>query len=199
MTPLLLGDQLQPHTAADTAATGYPDLRRHDLAAFLADWDHMHKQALQQVAHRMHPTAQIPPHAVIGNDVIIGPGVRGWEFTTIRAGSVLAADAQIGFNCEVTRSYVGAGAVLGHRIGINHTLVGARAHLSANVTVAAISMWSPDMQTPERKVILRGPHGLYRCGTPQFERSSATTVRPERPSASAPAAPSAAAAASPAA
>ncbi|GGX39851.1 DapH/DapD/GlmU-related protein [Streptomyces chryseus] len=168
MTPLLLGDYLQPPTDADLTTTGYPDLSTMDLADFLTRWDDIHRNALDRLAHRIHPTAQIHPTALIGDDVIIGPGARVWEFSTVRAGSVLSAGVQIGFNSEVTRCFLGPDAVLGHRIGINRTLIGARAHLSANVTVAAISMWSPDMRTPSRNIILRGPQGLYRCGTPQF-------------------------------
>jgi NDP-sugar pyrophosphorylase family protein len=62
--------------------------------------------------------------------VIIGPHARVWEFSTVRAGSVLCAGVSVGFNCEVTRSFLSERAILGHRIGINRTLVGADAHNS---------------------------------------------------------------------
>ncbi|WP_353962701.1 transposase family protein [Streptomyces sp. NBC_00249] len=55
-------------------------------------------------------------------------------------------------------------AVLGHRISVNRTILGARAHLSAGVTVAAINM-TTDMRNPDREVIIRTMTGLYRCGT----------------------------------
>ncbi|WP_234436147.1 hypothetical protein [Streptomyces sp. NRRL S-813] len=100
--------------------------------------------------------------------MITGPRVRVWEFSTVRAGSVLCSDVSVGFNCEVTRSFLGERAVLGHRSGVNRTLVGADAHLSADLPVEAISMWSPHMRNPEREIILRTPGGLYRCGTPEF-------------------------------
>ncbi|MEU1016875.1 MULTISPECIES: transferase [unclassified Streptomyces] len=168
MPTVRLGDYLTAPTDGDLVGTPYEQLEQAELTAFLADWDSWHGQALAHVPQRIHPTAQIHPTALIGDEVIIGPHVRVWEFSTVRAGSVLCAGASVGFNCEVTKAFVGERAVLGHRIGLNRTLVGADAHLSANLTVAAISMWSPDLRKPEREVVLRTPDGLYRCGTPQF-------------------------------
>ncbi|WP_306192033.1 transferase [Streptomyces sp. MK5] len=168
MPTIRLGDYLTAPTSGMLDGTPYQHLEKTELADFLSLWEDWHHQALVRLPHRIHPTAQIHPTAIIGDDVIIGPRVRVWEFSTVRAGSVLCSDVSIGFNCEVTRSFLGERTVLGHRIGINHTLVGADAHLSANLTVAAISMWSPHMSNPEREIILRTPDGLYRCGTPQF-------------------------------
>ncbi|MGW1765540.1 transferase [Streptomyces sp. NPDC002073] len=116
---------------------------------------------------RTHPSAFIHPTAIIGDDGIVGPDVKVHELTTVRKGSALCAGAQIGFNCEVTATLVAEGAVLGHRIGVNHTILGARAHLSTNVTVAAINM-TADMRTPDREVIMRTHSGLYRTGTTRF-------------------------------
>ncbi|WP_327375663.1 transferase [Streptomyces sp. NBC_01216] len=168
MPTIKLGDYLTVRADHDLHRTPYSHLAEYELADFLADWDNLHHQALDHVPHRIHPTARIHRTAIIGDDVIIGPRVQVWEFSTVRAGSVLCADVSIGFNCEVTKTFIGHGSVLGHRIGVNRTLVGADAHLSAGVTVAAISMWSPDLRRPERDIILRTPEGLYRCGTPQF-------------------------------
>ncbi|MFC5802013.1 transferase [Streptomyces formicae] len=168
MPTIRLGDYLTVPTSGLLDGTPYEHLEKAELSDFLTLWVDWHCQALSRLPHRIHPTAQIHPTAIIGDDVIIGPRARVWEFSTIRAGSVLCADVSVGFNCEVTRSFLGERAVLGHRIGINRTLVGADAHLSANLTVAAISMWSPHMNNPEREIILRAPDGLYRCGTPRF-------------------------------
>lgn len=99
--------------------------------------------------------------------MIVGPDVQVHEFTTVRKGSILCAGAHVGFNCEVTAAFVAEDAVLGHRIGVNRTIIGARAHLSANVTVAAVNM-TTDMRTPDREVVIRTGLGLYRCGTTQF-------------------------------
>ncbi|MFF3764231.1 transferase [Streptomyces sp. NPDC001922] len=168
MPTICLGDYLTAPASGMLDGTPYEHLDKSELADFLAYWEDWHRQALARLAHRIHPTAVIHPTAIIGDDVVIGPRVRVWEFSTVRAGSVLCADVSVGFNCEVTRSFLGERAILGHRVGINRTLVGADAHLSANLTVAAISMWSPHMSNPEREIILRTPDCLYRCGTPQF-------------------------------
>ncbi|MEV5517227.1 hypothetical protein AB0L50_30685 [Streptomyces flaveolus] len=100
-------------------------------------------------------------------DVIISADVRVWEFTTVRGHTFLSPGVRVGFNCEVTNTYLGAGTVLGHRIGLNRTLVGDHAHLSADVMAAAIHL-TTDMTRPNRDTILRLPDGLYRCRTPRF-------------------------------
>ncbi|MFS0694067.1 transferase [Streptomyces nitrosporeus] len=168
MPTVLLGDYLTAPDDGMLDGTPYRQMTETGLAGFLAHWEEWHQQALTLLTHRVHPTARIHPSAIIGDDVIIGPHVRVWEFSTVRAGSVLCSGVSVGFNCEVTRSFLCERAVLGHRIGINHTLVGAGAHLSANLTVAAISMWNPLMSAPEKEITLRVPEGLYRCGTPRF-------------------------------
>ncbi|MGY0061673.1 transferase [Streptomyces sp. LZ34] len=168
MPTIRLGDYLTAPTDGMLDGTPYEHLEETDLADFLAVWEDWHRQALGRLPHRIHPTARIHSTAIIGDDVIVGPHVRVWEFSTVRSGSVLCAGVSVGFNCEVTRSFLSERVILGHRIGINSTLVGADTHLSANLTVAAISMWSPHMSKPDREIILRVPDGLYRCGTPQF-------------------------------
>ncbi|MGW7429928.1 transferase [Streptomyces sp. NPDC054861] len=149
------------------AAPPYDVPAATELAAFLADWDDLHADALHTARPRIHPTAYVHPSAIIGSDVIIGPHAKVWEFSTVRAGSFVGREASVGFNCEVTHSYLSTGAVLGHRIGLNRAIVGADVHLSANVTAAAIHL-TTDMRKPDREVILRVPSGLYRCGTSRF-------------------------------
>jgi UDP-3-O-[3-hydroxymyristoyl] glucosamine N-acyltransferase len=61
----------------------------------------------------LRAAARIHPTAIIGDDVIIGPEARVWEFTTVRGHTLIGAGASIGFNCEVTNAYVGVGSVLG--------------------------------------------------------------------------------------
>lgn len=168
MTTIRLGDHITAPIEGPLADTPYGELEAAELGDFLAVWDAWHRAALTRLPHRIHPSAFIHPTANIGDDVIIGPQARVWEFCSVRAGSVLCAGASIGFNCEVTKTFIGERAILGHRIGVNRTIVGADAHLSANLTVAAISMWSEHMRKPEREIIMRGSDGLYRCGTSQF-------------------------------
>ncbi|MCP3817529.1 transferase [Streptomyces sp. A3M-1-3] len=168
MPSLHIGVFISSATQEPLKDTPYGDLENYELADFLTAWSDLHREALATVTQRIHPTAFVHPSAIIGDDVIIGPNVRVHEFSTVRKGSVLCAGASVGFNCEVTKSFVGENTVLGHRIGINHTLVGTDAHLSAGVSVAAISMWSDDLRRPDREIIMRAPGGIYRCGTAQF-------------------------------
>lgn len=168
MPTVRLGDYLTAPARGLLTGTPYEGLEDADLADFLASWDDWHSRALARIPRRIDPTARIHPTALIGDDVIIGPHVTVWEFSTVRAGSVLCAGVSVGFSSEVTKTFLAPGAVLGHRVGINRTLVGTDAHLSANLTVAAISMWSPRMSEPEKEIIVRVPDGLYRCGTTRF-------------------------------
>ncbi|QGV80945.1 transferase [Streptomyces ficellus] len=169
MARIVLGDYVAAPTRGAIATTTYQALETFELADFLAQWPGLQREALVLLGEeqRIHPSAHIHPTSIIGDDVIIGPDVKVHEFTTVRKGSILCAGARVGFNCEVTAAFVGEDAVLGHRIGINRTILGARTHLSADITVAAINM-TTDMRTPDREVIMRTPTGLYRSGTTQF-------------------------------
>ncbi|MFF4668672.1 transferase [Streptomyces sp. NPDC001279] len=169
MDPIILGDYITAPVRGAIATTAYGDLQKFGLADFLAQWRGLQCETLTMLGEeqRIHPSAYIHPTAIVGDDVIIGQDVKVHEFTTVRKGSILCAGSQVGFNCEVTAAFVGEEAVLGHRIGVNRTLIGARAHLSASVTVAAINM-TTDMRKPDREVIIRTDLGLYRCGTTQF-------------------------------
>ncbi len=163
--PLHLRDFVSGPCRGPLRGTPYGELRTYELAPFLAAWPDLHRAALAALPCRIDPTAFIDPTAVIGDDVVIGPNARVHEFTTVRKGSVLCADVVIGFNCEVTRAFIGDGAVLGHRVSVNRSLVGADAHLSANVITPAIHLCR-DMRRPDREVLIRLPGGLYGCGTP---------------------------------
>ncbi|MFF8279919.1 transferase [Streptomyces lateritius] len=168
MVSIHLGDYIRSATRGQVAHTPYGDLAGYELVDFLTLWPDLHAAALVRLGdQRIHPTAKIHPTAIVGDDVIIGAHVKVHEFTTVRNRAVLAAGVSVGFNCEVTHAYVGEGTVLGHRIGLNRTLVGVDAHLSSSVTVAAINLCD-DMTRPDREVIMRAPDGLYRSGTVRF-------------------------------
>lgn len=165
-----IGDYVLPPAASGLDATGYAKIGDVELSDFLTRWDALHDDALQVVPERIHPTAQIHPTAIIGEDVIIGPGVRVHEFSTVRKRSVLAAGVSVGFGCEVTHSFVGENTVLGHQVGVGHSIIGTDAHLSANLVIAAISLWNYDMRVPVEEIALHGPgdEPPYRCTTSQF-------------------------------
>lgn len=167
MNRLALGDYISSPKRGEIAATPYGRLAEWDLAGFLATRPTLHREALASAAHRIHPSATIHPTAQIGDDVLIGEDVVVHEFSSVRKGSVLCAGVRVGFNCEVTGAFLGEDAVLGHRVGVNSAIVGTQAHLSANVTLAAISLCN-DMRRPDREIVVRTPEGLYRCGTPAF-------------------------------
>ncbi|MFF4387641.1 transferase [Streptomyces sp. NPDC001552] len=165
-----IGDYVRSPAASGLDATGYAEFGEFELADFLTCWDALHDDALQVVPARIHPTAQIHPTAIIAEDSIIGPGVRVHEFSTVRKRSVLAAGVSVGFGCEVTHSFVGENTVLGHQVGIGHSLIGTDAHLSANLVIAAISLWNYDMRVPIKEIVLHGPgdEPPYRCTTSRF-------------------------------
>ncbi|MEU8772513.1 transferase [Streptomyces sp. NPDC048606] len=165
-----IGDYVRSPAASGLDATGYAKISEFELSDFLTRWDALHDDALQVVPERIHPTAQIHPTAIIGEDAIIGPGVRVHEFSTVRKRSVLAAGVSVGFGCEVTHSLVGENTVLGHQVGVGHSIIGTDAHLSANLVIAAISLWNHDMRVPVKEIVLHGPgdEPPYRCTTSRF-------------------------------
>lgn len=165
-TVLPLGQYLTSRADPALACTPYAALANYDLAAWLTAWPELHARALTSLTHRIHPSARIHPTAVTGDDV-----------STVRGHTLLAPSVSVGFNCEVTKSYLGTGTVLGHRISLNRTLVGDHTHLSAEVTVQAIHL-TAHMARPDRDTLLRLPTGLYRCRTPASAPSSATVSRP---------------------
>ncbi|MFD9410112.1 transferase [Streptomyces sp. NPDC059989] len=169
-TAIRIGDYVSSPEQADLAHTGYSRLEDYELSAFLGDWKAIHEDALLTLPDRIHPSAVIHPTANIGPDVIVGPGVRVHEFSTVRKGSVLCAGASVGFGCEVTQTFIGEGARLGHSVGVGHSVIGTGAHLSAQVVVAAISLLNADMRHPITEIVLRadGDDEPYRCKAPAF-------------------------------
>ncbi|MFJ6784330.1 transferase [Streptomyces yangpuensis] len=165
-----IGDYALSPAASGLDATGYAKIGEFELSDFLTRWDSIHDDALQVVPERIHPTAQVHPTAIIGEDVIIGPQVRVHEFSTVRKRSILAAGVSVGFGCEVTHSFIGENTVLGHQVGIGHSIVGADAHLSANLVIAAISLWNYDMRVPVKEIVVHGTGAEppYRCAAPRF-------------------------------
>ncbi|MEU6300756.1 transferase [Streptomyces erythrochromogenes] len=165
-----IGDYVRSPAASGLDATGYAKISEFELSDFLTRWDSLHDEALQVMPERIHPTAQIHPTAIIGEDVVIGPSVRVHEFSTVRKGSVLAAGVSVGFGCEVTHSFIGEDTVLGHQVGVGHSIIGTEAHLSANLVIAAISLWNYDMRFPVKEIVLHGAgdEPPYRCAASQF-------------------------------
>lgn len=169
-TAIRIGDYVSTPKEAGLPATAYGKLEGYELSAFLGNWKAIHEDALLVLPDRIHPTAIIHPTANIGPDVIIGPGVRVHEFSTVRKGSVLCAGVSVGFGCEVTQTFIGEGTRLGHSVGVGHSVIGASAHLSAQVVVAAISLLNTDMRHPITEIVLRADNDdePYRCKAAAF-------------------------------
>ncbi len=118
---------------------------------------------------RVHPSAVVSPLANIADDVVIGPGCRVCEYSTVRDRSVLSAGVHVGYGCEVNRSVIAAGTSLGHRVGLGHSVVGRACHLSSSLTVAVCDLWSPDMLHPSRPISITMADGtLVETGKPKW-------------------------------
>ncbi|MFF0061929.1 nucleoside-diphosphate-sugar pyrophosphorylase [Streptomyces sp. NPDC005279] len=183
MPTINLGDYLTTPADHDLRSTSYGHLGTYELADFLAGWDELHHQALAHLPYRIHPTAYVHPNAIIGDDVVIGPHVRVWEFSTIRAGSVLCAGVSIGFNCEVTKSFIGEGSVLGHRIASTAPSSAPTPTCPPTSPSPLSACGAPPCAAPSTTSSSARPRGSIAAAHPNSARSSATVSRPATTSA----------------
>ena len=115
------------------------------------------------------PTAWVSPHAVLGAGVIVGPGCRIHEFATVRGGSILAADVEIGHGCEVARSVIASHTRLTHQVTVCDAVIGQAAHLAAGVVLGSVHLWNEDMSRPDRPILVRTGRATTRlCGRVKF-------------------------------
>ncbi|GAA2569497.1 MULTISPECIES: hypothetical protein [Streptomyces] len=70
MPRIRLGDYLTAPTSGMLDTTPYEQMEETDLAEFLSLWGDWHRRALARLPYRIHPTAQIHPTAIVGDDVI---------------------------------------------------------------------------------------------------------------------------------
>jgi NDP-sugar pyrophosphorylase family protein len=141
--------------------------------ADLSDLEGARRQALsnavRSAGERLHPTAEISPHAVVADDVIVGPNCQIHEFSTVRGGTILGAGVEIGHGCEITRSVVASRARLAHRVVLADAIVGRRTHLAAAVIVGSVHLWNVDMARPDRQIVVQLDSGAsYACGQVKF-------------------------------
>jgi NDP-sugar pyrophosphorylase family protein len=117
----------------------------------------------------VHPTAQVSPHAVLSDDVIVGPGCIIHEFATVRDHSILAAGVEVGHGCEVARCVLASGTRLAHQVVLCDAIVGRGAHLSAAVILGSVHLWNDDMADPDRPISIRlDGQTRYSCRRPKF-------------------------------
>lgn len=110
-------------------------------------------------ASRIDPSAYVSPLANIGEDVVIGPGVRVHEFSTVRSRSVLSAGAHVGYGCEISRSVVGAGTAFAHRATVCCSVIGRDCHFATSLNTVTCLLSNPDMLNPARPVAFALPGG----------------------------------------
>lgn len=109
---------------------------------------------------RIHPSAYVSPLANVHDDVVIGPGARIYEYSTLRGRTVVSADVHIGYGCEISRSVIARGAVLSHRATIGCAVIGQESYFATGLVVAVCTLSNPDMLRPTRPVAFAGPDGL---------------------------------------
>ncbi|MEA2224143.1 MAG: hypothetical protein QOH83_2519 [Solirubrobacteraceae bacterium] len=140
-----------------------------DLRTYLACRTRAVEALLCSDHPRIHPTARISSHAIIGDSVFIGPHCVIHEFATVRDLCVLASHVHVGFGCEVARATVGSGSTITHRTTLADALVGADVHFGAGVLTANTYLFNADMRRPDRLVSIRMPsEDRYDLGVTKF-------------------------------
>ena len=139
------------------------------LRTYLAHRTRLVEELLCSSRERIHPTARISPHAIIGESVFVGPHCVIHEFATVRDMCVLASHVHVGFGCEVARTIVGSGSTITHRTTLADALVGAHVHFGAGVLTANTHLFNDDMRRPDRSVSITMPSGGdYDLGVAKF-------------------------------
>lgn len=108
---------------------------------------------------RIHPSAYVSPLANVAEDVVVGPGAKVHEFSTVRGRTVISADVHIGYGCEISRCAVGQGSVLSHRATIGCAVIGRRAYFAAGLMIAVCVLSNPDMLHPTKTISFALPGG----------------------------------------
>ncbi|MEV4046318.1 hypothetical protein [Streptomyces sp. NPDC049744] len=157
----LLGDVLRladdPHLKAWGAAVldGEPIARIGDVSGAVYD---LVSAALGDQP-RIHPDAYVSPLANVHDDVVIGPGTRVHEYSTVRGRTVISGNVHIGYGCEVSRSVVGQGSVLSHRATIGCAVIGQEAYFATDLVIGVCVLSNPDMLRPSKPVAFALPGG----------------------------------------
>ncbi len=108
---------------------------------------------------RIHPDAYVSPLANVANDVVIGPGTRVYEYSTVRGQTVISSAVHIGYGCEISRSLVGENSILSHRATVGCCVIGRHCYFSADLLTAACVMSNPDMLRPDKPISFALPDG----------------------------------------
>ncbi|MFF2936399.1 LbetaH domain-containing protein [Streptomyces mirabilis] len=118
---------------------------------------------------RIHPTAYVSPRATVAADVVVGPGARIYEYSTVRQRTVISGGAHIGYGCEISRSVIGQRSILSHRATISCAVIGRRAYFAAGLVIAVCLLSNPDMLYPTRPIEFGLPDaGRMSTGLPKW-------------------------------
>lgn len=111
----------------------------------------------------------VSPHAIIGDDVYLGPGCRVYEFSTVRDGSVIDEGALVGYGNEVVRSYVGPESLVSHDNTVSFSLLGRGVDLTAGVRIGSMVFGNANPRRPNIPIHILMPNGsVYDTGIPKF-------------------------------
>jgi UDP-3-O-[3-hydroxymyristoyl] glucosamine N-acyltransferase len=108
---------------------------------------------------RIHPTAYVSPLANVHKDVVIGPGTRVHEYSTVRGRTVISANVHVGYGCEISRSLVGEHSILSHRATVGCCVIGRHCYFSADLLTAACVISNSDMLHPDKPIAFALPDG----------------------------------------
>ncbi|MGW2169215.1 hypothetical protein ACWC1C_01630 [Streptomyces sp. NPDC001705] len=108
---------------------------------------------------RIHPDAYVSPLANVHDDVVIGPGTRVHEYSTVRGRTVISGDVHIGYGCEISRSVIGQGSILSHRATIGCALIGRDTYFATDLVIGVCVLSNPDMLHPSKPVAFALPNG----------------------------------------
>lgn len=108
---------------------------------------------------RIHPDAYVSPLANVAEDVVIGPGARVHEYSTVRGRTVISSHVHIGYGCEISRSTVGENSILSHRATLGCCVIGRACYFSASLLTAACLMSNGDMLRPDKPIAFALPDG----------------------------------------
>jgi UDP-3-O-[3-hydroxymyristoyl] glucosamine N-acyltransferase len=107
----------------------------------------------------IHPDAYVSPLAKVTDDVVIGPGVRVHEYSTVRGRTVLSSHVHIGYGCEVSRSLVAEHSIISHRATIGCCVIGRHCYFSADLLTPSCLISNDDMLHPDKPICFVLPEG----------------------------------------
>jgi NDP-sugar pyrophosphorylase family protein len=160
----------KPSEWVDFEAAGVRELEGLSIADLLKALPELARELnAYRKKHNLPGPGLISDHAIIGQDVYIGPGARVYEFSTVRDGAIICSNAVVGFGNEMVNTFVGKRSHVFHRNSIGSSVIGNDAYITAGVTAAATLFANPDMSRPTVDILIPMSDGtVYNTDTPKF-------------------------------